>query len=62
MARAVGVFRKHGMEPIPAPTDYQLPQDPRHARWTTSAVHLQASDLAIHEYLGLVWYRVTGKI
>jgi uncharacterized SAM-binding protein YcdF (DUF218 family) len=62
MRRAVGVFRRQGIEPIPAPTDYQLPKDARHASWTTSAVHLQASDLAIHEYLGLAWYRLTDRI
>lgn len=42
--RAVGAFCKQGLARIPVPTDYQLPKDPRHASWTTSAVHLQASD------------------
>ncbi len=62
MRRAVGVFRKHGMLPIPAPTDYWLPRHARQASWTTSAEHLQASDLAFHEYVGLAWYRLTGRI
>jgi len=62
MRRAVGVFRKNGITPIPAPTDYQLPRLARHASWTTSASHLQASDLAVHEYLALVWYRMTNRL
>jgi uncharacterized SAM-binding protein YcdF (DUF218 family) len=62
MPRAVGVFRKRGMNPIPAPTDYQLPRLARHASWTTSATHLQASDFAIHEYVAIVWYRLTNRI
>jgi len=62
MRRAMGVFRKHGMLPIPAPTDYQLPRNARNASWTTSPIHLQASDLAVHEYIGLAWYRLRGHL
>lgn len=62
MTRAVGVFRKRGMTVIPAPTDYQMPRNVRDASWTTSPIHLLASDLAAHEYLGLAWYRLTGRI
>ena len=62
MRRAVGVFRKKGVVTIPAPTDYMLPRSAWHASWTTSAVHLQASDLAVHEYLGIAWYRLTGRL
>lgn len=62
MRRSVGVLRKKGMNPIPAPTDYQLPRLARNASWTTSPTHLQASDLAMHEYFALVWYRLTNRI
>ena len=62
MRRAIGVFRKSGMHPIPAPTDYQLPGNALYASWTTSPIHLEASDLAIHEYFGLAWYSLTNKI
>lgn len=61
MKRAVGVFRKQGVVPIPAPTDFQLPRSVRHAEWDYSPFHLQASDLAVNEYLALAWYRLTGK-
>ncbi len=62
MRRAIGVFRKNGMNPIPAPTDYQLPGNVRYASWTTSPIHLQASDLAVHEYFALAWYRLTNRL
>lgn len=62
MRRAMGVFRKHGAIPIAAPTDYQLPRSALDASWTSSPIHLLASDLAVHEYLALAWYRWTGKL
>ena len=61
MKRAVGVFRAQGVEPIPAPTDYQLPRRVRAASWTPSALHLRVSDYAIHEYLAMAWYELSGK-
>jgi uncharacterized SAM-binding protein YcdF (DUF218 family) len=60
MSRAMAVFTKSGMQPLPAPTDYQLPKAVAHADWRLSAFHLQCSDLAIHEYIGLWWYRLRG--
>jgi uncharacterized SAM-binding protein YcdF (DUF218 family) len=62
MRRAAGALTKRGVIPIPAPTDYRLPREPRNVSWTTSAAHLQASDLAVHEYIGIVWYRLTGRL
>lgn len=62
MERAIGVFRKHGITPIAAPTDYQLPRSASDASWMPSPIHLLASDLAVHEYLALAWYRWTGKL
>lgn len=62
MPRAMQVFAKQGLRPIPAPTDYSLPKDPLAAGITLSPLHLYFSDLAINEYAGLAWYRLTGKI
>jgi len=58
MRRAMWTFQQQGIRPIAAPTDHLLPKSPRRASWTTSATHLQASDLAAHEYAGLAWYRI----
>jgi len=58
MRRAMWTFQQQGVQPIAAPTDHLLPRSPWSAKWTTSAAHLQASDLAAHEYVGLAWYRL----
>ena len=62
MRRAIGVFRKNGMTPIPVPTDYQLLGNAWDATWKISAMHLQASDFAVHEYIGLAWYHLTNRL
>lgn len=62
MRRAIGTFRKAGMMPIPVPTDYRLPRSTPIDLWRTSPAYLQASDLAVHEYLGFAWYRLTDKL
>ena len=62
MRRAVGTFRRRGMTPVPAPTDYRLTKSRVDVLWTTSPSNLQSSDLAVHEYLGLAWYRLTGNL
>jgi len=62
MPRAIGVFEKQGMQPIPAPTDYLLPKDALKAGVHLSPQHLYWCNLAIREYLGISWYKLTGKI
>ena len=62
MPRSMAVFRKLGMNPIPAPTDYQVGKNPLRANWFPSVGHLYYSELAIHEFLGLFWYRIRGLI
>lgn len=61
MPRALGVFRAQGVNPVPAPTDYQLPLDSSSASMRPAPFHLLVSDLAVHEYAGLLWYRLSGK-
>jgi uncharacterized SAM-binding protein YcdF (DUF218 family) len=62
MPRAMGVFEKQGMKPIPAPTDYLLPKDVFKAGIHVSPQHLHWCNLAIGEYLGIGWYKLTDKI
>ncbi len=61
MPRAMGVFRKKGLVPVAAPTDYQLSRRIGPGSVRPSPLHLLGSDLAINEYAGLLWYRVSGK-
>lgn len=62
MRQTVGASRRQGVTPIPAPIDNRLPRTAAPEPWDTSPAHLQASDLAIHEYLGLAWYRRTDRL
>ena len=62
MTRSMGVFNKQSMKPIPAPTDYQLPNDVRKVMLKPTLMHLYFSELAIHEYIGIVWYKLKGWI
>jgi len=62
MTRAMGVFAKQGVLPIPAPTDHQMPRRVSHADWNLSPYHLQCADAAIHEYIGIAWYRLRGRM
>jgi uncharacterized SAM-binding protein YcdF (DUF218 family) len=61
LPRAMAAFAARGLEPIPAPTDHQLPRRVAQASWTLSPFHLQASDLAMHEWVGALWYRLRGQ-
>lgn len=60
MPRAMATFRAKGMKPIAMPTDFKLPREARRASLMPSPLHLEASDMAIHEYLALAWYRLNG--
>jgi len=58
MPRAMGVFLKQGLEPVPAPTDYLSSFSMRDSNILPNGQHLAISDLAVHEYLALIWYRL----
>jgi uncharacterized SAM-binding protein YcdF (DUF218 family) len=62
MPRSMGVFLKQGLRPIPAPTDHQVPRNVSHAEWKPTSLSLHFSDLAVHEHIGILWYRLTGRI
>jgi uncharacterized SAM-binding protein YcdF (DUF218 family) len=62
MPRAMGVFNKAGMHPLPVPTDYMTKKNPFATQYAPSPVHLYYSDLAISEYVALMWYRFNGWV
>jgi uncharacterized SAM-binding protein YcdF (DUF218 family) len=62
LRRSIAVLEAQGLEPIAVPTDYQGPKDWRNAELRPSPQSLFASDLAMHEYIGWVWYRLKGAI
>lgn len=62
MPRAMAVFEKQGLRPLAAPTDYLSSKDLRNASLLPSGQHLYVSDLAVHEYVGWLWYKLLGRI
>jgi len=57
MPRSMFLFQKSGMNPIPAPTDYQVKkrQKINPANLFPTAGNLCKMEIAFHEYLGLAW-------
>jgi uncharacterized SAM-binding protein YcdF (DUF218 family) len=57
MSRAIGCFRANGWDVIPYPTDFRRGPSP----WSIEmAANLADLDLAAHEWVGLVYYRLRG--
>jgi uncharacterized SAM-binding protein YcdF (DUF218 family) len=61
MPRAIDVMQKAKLHAIPVPTDHQMPRRWTSARLAPSPDSLRVSDLAVHEYLGRLWYRLRGS-
>lgn len=62
MPRAVGVFKKAGMQPIPVPTHYMSRRNWLATQYLPSPLHLRYSDLAVSEYAALAWYYLNGRL
>ena len=59
MERAKKEFEKVEANPISAPTDFKIKTEKYNALdFLPDAQNLRKSDLAIHEYLGILWYRL----
>ncbi len=60
MPRSLDAFRRNGIRVIAAPTGFfSHPSPGRGAlNWVPRASALHASTVALHEYLGLLWYRL----
>jgi uncharacterized SAM-binding protein YcdF (DUF218 family) len=62
MPRAMLVFEQKGLKPIPAPTDFEdrIRKENSPNQFFPRAVELRKVETAVHEYLGLLWAKVTG--
>lgn len=63
MPRAVLAFKKAGVDAIPAPTDYRVnfeasPLKAPFLEWLPRAEYLETTALALHEYMGLLYYAI----
>lgn len=57
MPRAMYLFRKLGINPIPSPTNYLIKIEPEAPKnwWLPSVAKLSLMKVVIHEYVGLWW-------
>lgn len=63
MPRSVGLFRKVGFDVVPWPVDYRTTGKERFGRAKGgSTTSMDYTTLALHEWIGLVAYRLTGRI
>jgi uncharacterized SAM-binding protein YcdF (DUF218 family) len=60
MLRSTHAFRSIGMHPIPAPTDFMTRRNFMATGYLPSPLYLKLSDFAVHEYVGILWYRKGG--
>ncbi len=56
LPRAVSVFRRAGLKPVPYPADYRYPAAYRAEDFIPSTQHLVNLEAALYEYLGRVLY------
>lgn len=62
MPRSVGVFREAGFAVVPYPVDFRTMGHEGSLRgFSTISDGLRRLDVAMHEYVGLVAYRLTGR-
>ena len=57
MPRSIEVFQKMGMNPFAAPTDFKREKSYSLLDFFPDAQNLRKSDLAFHEYFGILFYR-----
>ncbi len=64
MPRAMSMFQKEEMDPIPAPTDHRVLKNPSpvYMRLIPNADALVKSKRSFYEYLGLTWAKLRGDI
>ena len=65
MPRSMALFRKMGMQPIAAPTDYEVKEHQgavRPSLFFPGADDMEKAERAVHEYLGLVWAWMRGQV
>jgi len=62
MPRAMGLFRKAGFDALAVPVDYRTAGHGRDWRLNVNLPRgLELFDLAVHEWIGLAAYRLSGR-
>jgi uncharacterized SAM-binding protein YcdF (DUF218 family) len=61
MPRAMKTFKKYGMKPVAAPTQFLVSMNRTNPKFYLPTVeNLIHSDIAIHEYLGILWLKLNA--
>lgn len=60
MPRAMYLFCQAGLDPIPAPTNHLIKKGSKHnyCSWIPAAGNIRKMEIAIHEYAGMLWYKL----
>jgi uncharacterized SAM-binding protein YcdF (DUF218 family) len=58
MPRAMLIFKKHGLNPIPAPTDFKARSGLDIFLHNPKGRYLFITERAWHEYIGLLWFKI----
>ena len=61
MPRAIGLFKKEGLNPLAAPTNFKA-ETPINYFSIPKGGHIVNTETALHEYLGLFWAKIKGQI
>lgn len=61
MPRTMMVFEGQGLDPVPVPTGHLSYKNIWESSLLPTPTQLHLADLAVHEYLGLAWYRWRGR-
>jgi len=64
MPRAMAMFRTLGMHPLPGPVGHRVKrgQGLRPSAFFPHASNLLKSEMAFHEYMGIVWAKLRGQV
>ena len=65
MPRSMALFQKQGLSPIPAPTGYLVKDRTAEKKpddFYPSTAELLKAQMALHEYLGILWSKLRGKL
>lgn len=60
MNRALSLFKKEGLNPIPAATNFLLNEDNYNS--IPRAGNLEKTEVSLHEHIGTLWYKLKGDI
>jgi uncharacterized SAM-binding protein YcdF (DUF218 family) len=60
MPRAFAAFRKAGLDPIPAPTEFLARDDYGLLAYLPTLKHLMCVNAYVYESLGMAWYKLKG--